>query len=186
MSMTAAATPDRAALAAPRSRPSSPSTGSPSPRRPSPPSAALAVLVADLFLPERRKRLLGWLTVAGLLLAALALLSLRDGDRAHLLPARRRPTRCSYAADRFALVIQFLVLGGALLTALLSMPAMTATEAAGRASTGSCCCPPPPAPPCCPPPATWSPSSSPWRSPRCRLRAGRAAARTPAPRRRPR
>lgn len=43
--------------------------------------AALAVLVADLFLPERRKHLLGWGAIAGLALAALALLPLLDGDR---------------------------------------------------------------------------------------------------------
>ena len=42
---------------------------------------ALLVLVADLFLPEARKPLLGWGSVAGLAAAALMLLPLLDGDR---------------------------------------------------------------------------------------------------------
>ncbi|MEW2283536.1 NADH-quinone oxidoreductase subunit N [Streptomyces sp. NPDC047841] len=81
---------------------------------------ALAVLVADLFLPEARKAVLGWISVAGLAAAALLLLPLLDGDRSTFCltgPARA----CSYTADRFTLVIQFLVLGGALLAALLSV-----------------------------------------------------------------
>ena len=60
---------------------------------------------------------------AGLAASALFLLPLLDGDRAHVLPDRRR-RRCSYVADRFTLVIQFLVLGGALLVALLSVTAL--------------------------------------------------------------
>ncbi|MGW2457530.1 NADH-quinone oxidoreductase subunit N [Streptomyces sp. NPDC001761] len=81
---------------------------------------ALVVLVADLFLPEPRKAVLGWISVAGLAAAALLLLPLLDGDRSTFClagPARA----CSYTADRFTLVIQFLVLGGALLAALLSV-----------------------------------------------------------------
>ncbi|MFJ7152030.1 NADH-quinone oxidoreductase subunit N [Streptomyces sp. NPDC100445] len=83
-------------------------------------AVALVVLVADLFLPEPRKAVLGWLSVAGLAAAALLLLPLLDGDRGTFCtdgPARA----CSYTADRFTLVIQFLVLGGALLAALLSV-----------------------------------------------------------------
>ncbi|MEU1459951.1 NADH-quinone oxidoreductase subunit N [Streptomyces sp. NPDC005727] len=81
---------------------------------------ALAVLVADLFLPEARKPLLGWVSVAGLAVATLMLLPLLDGDRSTFcLPAPARA--CSYTADHFTLVIQFLVLGGALLAALLSV-----------------------------------------------------------------
>ncbi|MEU0805655.1 NADH-quinone oxidoreductase subunit N [Streptomyces sp. NPDC005970] len=83
-------------------------------------AAALAVLVADLFLAERNKPLLGWLATGGLALAALFLLPLRDGDR-RTFCLTSDPNVCSYAADDFAVVIQFLVLGGALLTALLSM-----------------------------------------------------------------
>lgn len=128
---------------------------------------ALVVLVADLFVGDARKPLLGWLSVAGLAAATALLLPLLDGDRSTF--CLTGDTRvCSYTADRFTLVIQFLVLGGALLAALLSVTALK--DARGRlpkASSGSCCCPPPPVPPCCPPPATSPPSSSPWRSPPC-------------------
>ena len=85
-----------------------------------PAAVALVVLVADLFLPERRKPVLGLLAVAGLVLSALALLPLLDGDR-RTFCLTGQPDVCSYAADPFALSIQFLVLGGALLTALLSL-----------------------------------------------------------------
>ncbi|MFI6344686.1 NADH-quinone oxidoreductase subunit N [Streptomyces sp. NPDC050560] len=81
---------------------------------------ALLVLVADLFLPAARKPLLGWVSVAGLALAALTLLPLREGDRTTFCTARESAL-CSYAADRFALVVQFLVLGGALVAALMSV-----------------------------------------------------------------
>lgn len=80
----------------------------------------LVVLVADLFLPEARKALLGWVSVAGLAASALMLLPLLDGDRATFCLSGDA-TACSYTADRFTLVIQFLVLGGALLAALLSI-----------------------------------------------------------------
>ena len=80
----------------------------------------LVVLVADLFLQEARKALLGWVSVAGLATSALMLLSLLDGDRATFC-LTGDATACSYTADRFTLVIQFLVLGGALLAALLSI-----------------------------------------------------------------
>ncbi|MBF6045055.1 NADH-quinone oxidoreductase subunit N [Streptomyces sp. NRRL B-1677] len=89
---------------------------------------ALVVLVADLFLPEGRKPLLGRISVAGLLLAGLSLLFLLDGDRAprstFCLTGVSDRSACSYTADHFTLVIQLLVLGGALLTALLSMSAV--------------------------------------------------------------
>ncbi|MGW3107726.1 NADH-quinone oxidoreductase subunit N [Streptomyces sp. NPDC001100] len=80
----------------------------------------LVVLVADLFLQEARKAFLGWVSVAGLAVSALMLLPLLDGDRATFCHTGA-PTACSYTADRFTLVIQFLVLGGALLAALLSI-----------------------------------------------------------------
>ncbi|MCA6095108.1 NADH-quinone oxidoreductase subunit N [Streptomyces sp. SCA3-4] len=83
---------------------------------------ALVILVADLFLPENRKPVLGWIAVAGLALAALSLLPLLDGDRSTFcLTATDAGNACSYTADHFTLVIQLLVLGGALLTALLSV-----------------------------------------------------------------
>ncbi|MFD9305918.1 NADH-quinone oxidoreductase subunit N [Streptomyces sp. NPDC060048] len=88
-------------------------------------AVAVAVLVADLFLPEHRKPLLGWISVAGLAAATATLLPLRAGDRATFClagtDAGAAAGACSYAADHFALVIQFLVLGGALVTALLSV-----------------------------------------------------------------
>ncbi|MFJ2819287.1 NADH-quinone oxidoreductase subunit N [Streptomyces sp. NPDC087294] len=83
----------------------------------------LAVLVADLFLAEHRKGLLGWVAVAGLAASGLLLLPLLDGDRSTFCLAGHTDI-CSYTADRFTLVVQFLVLGGALLTALLSVTAL--------------------------------------------------------------
>ncbi|MER6711989.1 NADH-quinone oxidoreductase subunit N [Streptomyces sp. NPDC000877] len=84
---------------------------------------ALAVLVADLFVAEHRKALLGWASVAGLAAATLLLLPLLDGDRSTFCLTGDAAV-CSYTADRFTLVIQFLVLGGALLAALLSVTAL--------------------------------------------------------------
>ncbi|MFF3909281.1 NADH-quinone oxidoreductase subunit N [Streptomyces sp. NPDC001848] len=86
-------------------------------------AVGLLVLVADLFLDERRKPVLGWASIAGLAVAALMLLPLLGGDRATFC-LTGSPQVCSYTADRFALVIQFLVLGGALLAALLSVTAL--------------------------------------------------------------
>ncbi|MFE7118043.1 NADH-quinone oxidoreductase subunit N [Streptomyces sp. NPDC057654] len=85
---------------------------------------ALAVLVADLFLPEGKKGTLGWIAVGGLVLAGLSLLPLLAGDRSTFCLTSGAEA-CSYTADHFALVIQFLVLGGALLTALLSINSIT-------------------------------------------------------------
>ncbi|HEY3480137.1 MAG TPA: NADH-quinone oxidoreductase subunit N, partial [Streptomyces sp.] len=82
---------------------------------------ALVVLVADLFLPRARKQLLAWTTVGGLALAGLALIPLRAGRHATFCETGAGRGGCSYAADHFTLVIQVLVLGGALLTALLSV-----------------------------------------------------------------
>jgi len=80
----------------------------------------LVVLVTDLFVGDNRKVLLGWVSVAGLAAAALMLLPILDGDRSTFCLTGDAAV-CSYTADRFTLVIQFLVLGGALLAALLSM-----------------------------------------------------------------
>ncbi|MFJ6404040.1 NADH-quinone oxidoreductase subunit N [Streptomyces hydrogenans] len=100
---------------------------------------ALGILVADLFVPAARKQLLGWVSVAGLAAALLLLLPLRAGDRATfcLTPAAQadsaaQTAACSYTADHFTLVIQLLVLGGALLTALLSLPATREKLPAGE------------------------------------------------------
>lgn len=85
--------------------------------------AGLAVLVADLFLPERDKRWLGPASAGALLLSALPLLFLRGRDLdTFCLPDGSQT--CSYSADTLALVLQFLVLGSAFITALLSMPAV--------------------------------------------------------------
>lgn len=81
----------------------------------------LGVLVTDLFVSERRKALLGWISVAGLVLALLSLLPLLDGDRGTFCLGGDASAVCSYAADGFTLAIQLLVLAGALLTALLSL-----------------------------------------------------------------
>ncbi|EDY50927.1 NADH-quinone oxidoreductase subunit N [Streptomyces clavuligerus] len=83
-------------------------------------AVALILLVADLFVPERHKRWLGVGALAGLTAALLTLVPLRDGERRTFCLTTDADT-CSYAADRFALAIQLLVLGGALLTALLSL-----------------------------------------------------------------
>ncbi|MCX5204882.1 NADH-quinone oxidoreductase subunit N [Streptomyces sp. NBC_00237] len=82
--------------------------------------AALLVLVADLFVRENRKHLLGIGAVAGPALALLALLPLRGGHRKTFCLVDD-DTVCSYTADQFTLVIQALVLVGALVTALLSL-----------------------------------------------------------------
>ncbi|MGW3655418.1 NADH-quinone oxidoreductase subunit N [Streptomyces sp. NPDC005151] len=86
-------------------------------------TVALIILVADLFLPQERKPLLGWATIAGLVAALAFLVPLRDGDHSTfcLTTGTGTATACSYTADHFALIIQFLVLGGALLIALLSL-----------------------------------------------------------------
>ncbi|MFJ7076195.1 NADH-quinone oxidoreductase subunit N [Streptomyces sp. NPDC098781] len=86
-------------------------------------AVALVVLVADLFIAENKKAVLGWTSVAGLAASALLLLPLLDGDRSTFCLAGGSGP-CSYTADRFTLAIQFLVLGGALLAALLSVTAL--------------------------------------------------------------
>ena len=86
----------------------------------------LVVLVADLFVADARKALLGWVSVTGLAASALLLLPLLDGDRSTFCVNGTHA--CSYTADRFTLVIQFLVLGGALLAALLSVTALKDAE----------------------------------------------------------
>ncbi|MGQ4387757.1 NADH-quinone oxidoreductase subunit N [Streptomyces sp. SAS_270] len=83
----------------------------------------LVVLVVDLFLGDDKKAVLGWVSVVGLAASALLLLPLLDGDRATFCLTGDAGA-CSYTADRFTLVIQFLVLGGALLAALLSVTAL--------------------------------------------------------------
>lgn len=83
-------------------------------------AAALVVLVADLFLPERRKGLLGPLSATALAVAGLALVPL-IGENRSTFCLTSGTHACSYVADPFALSLQLLVLGGAFVTALLSM-----------------------------------------------------------------
>ncbi|MBW5424364.1 NADH-quinone oxidoreductase subunit N [Streptomyces sp. BG9H] len=92
----------------------------------------LVVLVADLFVADGKKALLGWLSVAGLAAAALSLLPLLDDDRSTFCLTGGGTHACSYTADRFTLVIQLLVLGGALLAALLSMSTLKDEEGTKR------------------------------------------------------
>ncbi|MEU6977424.1 MULTISPECIES: NADH-quinone oxidoreductase subunit N [unclassified Streptomyces] len=83
---------------------------------------AVGVLVADLFVPAARRQLLGWTAVGGLVAALALLVPLRAGDRSTFCLTPDTTLRaCSYTADDFTVVIQFLVLGGALVTALLSL-----------------------------------------------------------------
>ncbi|MEU8524277.1 MULTISPECIES: NADH-quinone oxidoreductase subunit N [Streptomyces] len=91
---------------------------------------ALVVLVADLFVPAARKQLLGWTAIAGLAASIVLLLPLRAADRSTFC-LTTDVQACSYTADRFTLVIQFLVLGGAFVTALLSLPDTKASDAKG-------------------------------------------------------
>lgn len=103
--------------------------------------AALAVLVADLFLPERHKKWLGRLTAAGLALALIALLPLTGGSpRATFcvqnVTGGTDSAGCSYVADHFALVFQLLALGGALIAALLSMHTVDDAASTGGSAAG--------------------------------------------------
>ena len=88
-------------------------------------AVALGVLVGDLFLPAPKKKALGWISVAGLAVALLALIPLRAGTHVAFclttVAGTTDTSACSYVADHFALVFQLLVLAGALLVALLSM-----------------------------------------------------------------
>ncbi|MBM9504836.1 NADH-quinone oxidoreductase subunit N [Actinacidiphila acididurans] len=99
-----------------------------------PAALSLAVLVADLFLPRRHAPLLGWLSAAGLAAALLTEIPLRDGHRTTF--CQTGGASCSYAADHFALVVQALVLGGALLTALLSVTTDPRPAPGAAAPTG--------------------------------------------------
>ncbi|MDJ1133714.1 NADH-quinone oxidoreductase subunit N [Streptomyces iconiensis] len=84
---------------------------------------ALAVLVLDLFLEDRHKRLLGWVSAGGLAVAGLAIIPL-VGENRTTFCLTEGSRACSYVADPFTLAIQLLVLGGAFVTALLSLTAV--------------------------------------------------------------
>ncbi|SFB81681.1 NADH-quinone oxidoreductase subunit N [Streptomyces aidingensis] len=89
-------------------------------------ATALALLLADAALPKtwpgaRRAGPLGALALLGIVLAGLSLYPLRSGDRATFC-LTEGAGHCSYLADSFALIVQTLVLAGALLTVLISLP----------------------------------------------------------------
>ncbi|HET9173583.1 MAG TPA: NADH-quinone oxidoreductase subunit N [Actinospica sp.] len=89
---------------------------------------ALGVLLTDLFTREERKSDLAWLTAGVLVIALIAELGLWVGS----VSTKPRLTfclnsghpgtvlGCSYSADSFSLTIQTLLLGGTLLTVLMS------------------------------------------------------------------
>jgi NADH-quinone oxidoreductase subunit N len=92
--------------------------------------AALAVLVADLFLPASRTRLLPWIGFAGVAAALVALAGLRGGSRrtfcvpaaGDLLPS------CSYVVNDLTLVFQLIALAGAAVVILLSADTVTSSR----------------------------------------------------------
>lgn len=83
--------------------------------------SAVGVLLADLFLPARQQRLIGPLALAGTAVAGAFLLPLWHGDSSTFCLPGEQPL-CSYVADPFTLIIQLLVVGGAFLSVLLSLP----------------------------------------------------------------
>lgn len=82
----------------------------------------LVVLVADLFLPRRRKGVLAVVSAVGLVAAIVPLAGLSvDQDETFCLHASPLHTQqCSYEADGFSVTVQFLVFAAALVTVLLS------------------------------------------------------------------
>lgn len=115
--------------------------------------AALAVLLADLFLAGPRKVWLAWISLAGLGASLLLLIPLRDGGARSTFCVPGNPTTgeaqaCSYVASDFTLVLQLVLIASAAVVVLLSMP-MTAprrgpttgtrTPVCRAASTTSCC-----------------------------------------------
>jgi NADH-quinone oxidoreductase subunit N len=87
---------------------------------------ALGVLLADLFLSERSKPQLAWITVAVLGIALVAELGLWAGGAAtkprltFCLSPHGSVVDCSYSVDSFSLTIQTLLLAGTLLTVLMA------------------------------------------------------------------
>jgi NADH-quinone oxidoreductase subunit N len=83
---------------------------------------ALGVLFADLFLPARRRRLLGWISVGGVLaaLATVAALAASSGSRRTFCLAGGGPGSCSYVVDDFTLLFQGVVLAAAVVVLLMA------------------------------------------------------------------
>jgi NADH-quinone oxidoreductase subunit N len=84
---------------------------------------ALAALVADSFLPAARRHVTGWLSAAGLAVAAALLVPLVGERRTTFcVPGRGLELpACSYVVDDLTLVFQALVLAGAVVVVLLSL-----------------------------------------------------------------
>ncbi len=84
----------------------------------------IAVLVLDVFLPRRGSSLSGLVALAGLAVAAAALLPLDDrARRTFCVPVGGNGglASCSYVVDELTLAFQLLVLGGAIVVVLLSL-----------------------------------------------------------------
>jgi NADH-quinone oxidoreductase subunit N len=102
-------------------------------------AGAVAVLVAEVFLPPRRKQAVSWLSLVilgGAVVpdialwpgrtvgtfcmpqSAVGMYSLGQGGPAVM------PSTCSYVADRFALIFQFVALAGAFIVVLMSASSM--------------------------------------------------------------
>jgi len=89
--------------------------------------AAIVVLVVDLFVAPRRKWIAMPLSVAGVVGAFAALISLVDGEtrETFCLDTVRlgggNLTGCSYVVDDFAIILKLIFLGSALVVLLLSL-----------------------------------------------------------------
>ena len=105
---------------------------------------AVAVLVAELFVPRSRKPVVSWLTLGVLAVAAIPDLTLWPGrlrgtfcvgytnatvfsplgPTGPKTPQLVSTTSCSYVADRFTLILQFIALAGAFIVVLMSAGSM--------------------------------------------------------------
>jgi NADH-quinone oxidoreductase subunit N len=87
---------------------------------------ALVVLVAELFLPPRFKQVVAWLSLAVLAGAAAPDLALWPGRTrgTFCMPRDEMAGACSYVADRFTLIFQFIALAGAFVVVLMSASSM--------------------------------------------------------------
>jgi NADH-quinone oxidoreductase subunit N len=98
--------------------------------------AALAAMLADLFAPAAvRRAATTWVSALGLAVALALLLPLRGQESATFCTggggelasrADAVPDRCSYVVDGFTLVLQLVMLAGALVVVLLSARTVTA------------------------------------------------------------
>jgi NADH-quinone oxidoreductase subunit N len=103
-------------------------------------AGAVAVLLAELFLPPKRKSLVSWLSLLVLAGAAAPDIALWPGRTVGTFCMPRSavvglyslgtgtpqglPGTCSYVADRFTLIFQFVALAGAFIVVLMSAASM--------------------------------------------------------------